>query len=148
MVQILIGVFALAIFGVLTYIGASYLGDAFNKSSARANAINLATTGQQVSGAFQLARAENNAQTTVAGLVTGNYLRSVPVVPAFAAASATWTLAVDATNGNVMSLAIDATKSADICAEVLKLNGGKTLTTGAQAECTVDGTDTTFTAKM
>ncbi|WP_216073470.1 hypothetical protein, partial [Acinetobacter baumannii] len=67
MVQILIGVFALAIFGVLTYIGASYLGDAFNKSSARANAINLATTGQQVSGAFQLARAENNAQATVAG---------------------------------------------------------------------------------
>lgn len=146
MVQILIGVFALAIFAVLTYIGASYLGDAFNKSSARANAINLATVGQQVSGAYQLARAENNAQTTVAGLVTGTYLRSAPVVPAFGAPAAAWT--IDGANG-VVTLEMDETKAVDICAEVLKLNGGQTLAGGAQSGCTMTaGSPTVFSAKL
>lgn len=146
MVQILIGVFALAIFAVLTYIGASYLGDAFNKSSARANAINLATVGQQVSGAYQLARAENNAQTTVAGLVSGTYLRSAPVVPAFGAPSAAWT--IDGAN-SLVTLEMDETKAVDICAEVLKLNGGQTLANGAQSGCTVTaGSPTIFSAKL
>ncbi|MBY0364184.1 MAG: hypothetical protein K2X45_19935, partial [Phreatobacter sp.] len=136
MVQILIGVFALAIFAVLTYIGASYLGDAFNKSSARANAINLATVGQQVSGAFQLARAENNAQTTIAGLVGGSYLRSAPVAPAFSAVPGTTAWVLDAANG-LVTLEMDEAKAVDVCAEVLKLNGGQSLASGAQSGCVV-----------
>ncbi len=78
MFSLIITIIAIALVAALAVASIYYGGSAFEKGTAGAEAATIINESQQVSAARSMASADGNANTTVADLVTGNYLSSAP----------------------------------------------------------------------
>lgn len=140
MFTIIAGVIGLGIAVALLIVGANYLGSAYSNSTAKANATSLANLGQQVQGAVQLAKVEQNTYATFGDLKAGNYIVS-PTLPLIGD-----TAAIDAivTSGDVVTFPFAAvnSKTEALCAQVVAAGGSPwalTLAAGTRYGC-VGGT--------
>lgn len=130
MFSLIITIISIALVAALALATIYYGGSAFSRGGDAAKASQLINEGQQINGAFALARADAQASGSAApaalvDLVNGNYLAQVP---------AGWTLGATTFAGSVV-----ATVSPSVCAEVNK-KGGSATVAGGQYGC-VPGTD-------
>lgn len=86
MFQLIVAVISIALVAALAIASLYYGGQAFQKSSLKANVTTLVNGGQQVAGAQALYRTEHSGLSTTAinDLVTGEYLSALPSVPGIA----------------------------------------------------------------
>lgn len=143
MFTIIAGVIGLGIAVALLIVGANYLGAAYSNSTAKAQATSLANLGQQIQGAVQLAVVEGKSRATLADLVTGEYIASVP---SFTFATVAGSVA---TNGAVVTLPLVAGPAAALCAQVPVIGGGASVAdvaafTAATSRFACDTTNASF----
>lgn len=151
MFQLIVAVISIALVAALAIASIFYGGDAFTKSSEKANVTALINQAQQISGAYQLYKTDNGAAPTAIGDLTAGtvpYLASIPTAPKVALSTDSWDLG---TNGSTPVAEIDlkglaadlATDS--VCVEVAKQAG---VATGGQFECVAGATNLKFVFKL
>ena len=133
MFALIISIIAIALVVALAGATLYYGGDAFTKGSARSTGAALINQGQQIAGAWTLAKADNGGAlpADLAALSTAGYLAALPTSPV---AGAPWTLAADSKSVTVSGTNVNA----EICGEVSKMPGA-----GGVFEC--DTATNTFT---
>ena len=144
MFQLIVAVISIALIAALAIASIFYGGDAFTKSSEKANVTTLVNQAQQIAGAAALYKTENGV-AIAAGVVN----ESSPLVPEFLAqapqgnkvAPNNWEIVVDtAATPNVtyvyipFDTSVDEAGKTSLCAEVAKQGAGHCATaTGAEA---------------
>lgn len=134
MFQLIVAVISIALVAALAIASIFYGGDAFTRSSERANVTALVNQAQQIAGAATLYKTDNAIDApNVAALVSGEYLATVPSAPKLADEGDGWFLTpgVDVR----IELNTGATSICDVDGEVSKQAG----------DCEVDGAATYFT---
>jgi len=131
MFQLIVAVISIALVAALAIASIFYGGEAFTKSSDKAHVTALVNQAQQISGAYQLYKTDNGtAPATIADLVSGGYLASLPTPPKVAADGAAWELdatTIDLGNGvaPVAKIIVNAPDADEgICVEVVRQAGG------------------------
>lgn len=101
MFQLIVAVISIALIAALAIASIFYGGDAFTKSSEKANVTTLVNQAQQISGAAALYKTDNgvpvNPASAIADLISGHYLANEPKAPKIADGTA-WAIE----NGNVV----------------------------------------------
>jgi hypothetical protein len=84
MANLIITVIAIALVAVASLMGAYYGGSAFLNNQSAANASTVLNIGQQLAGAWTAYLTDNNgtAPTNFSQLIDGNYLATIPTIPA------------------------------------------------------------------
>lgn len=157
MFQLIVAVISIALIAALAIASIFYGGDAFTKSSEKANVTTLVNQAQQISGAAALYKTENGVSVAagivdnVNPLVDEGFLAQAP--QGNKVAPGNWTIVVDtAATPNVtyayiaFDSAVDDAGKDSICTEVAKQGAGHCAdATGAAAS----GTDVTgFALKL
>jgi len=128
MFQLIVAVISIALVAALAIASMFYGGDAFTRSSEKANVTTLVNQGQQISGAATLYKTDNaEYPADVEDLVTGGYL-SVEPTPSQLAEGNTWGFSSDGTRTYaVIPFSVGSTQVGLLCAdpdgEVIKQNG-------------------------
>lgn len=157
MFQLIVAVISIALVAALAIASIFYGGDAFVRSSDKANVTALVNQGQQIAGGIALYRTDTGLDTTtVQTLVTADYLTAEPTPSKIA--DGAWE--IDDVNG-VAAVTLKAGNDVDskICHEVYRQAGGidadadgdiavTEKAANPQFDCVVDGTDTNFTFKL
>jgi type II secretory pathway pseudopilin PulG len=156
MFQLIVAVISIALVAALAIASIFYGGEAFTKSSEKANVTALINQAQQISGAYQLYKTDfGNGASDVDALVTGKYLAAAPNPSKIA--TGVWE--IDAATGRVtvdLTAASAPTLTTGACAEVIRQAGGTVdATTGvgtalanAQFSCEGAATPVKFTFKL
>lgn len=122
MFQLIVAVIAIALVIALTLASIYYGGEAFTRSSLKANVAAMVNQAQQISGAHTLYKVDNAQDAAVIGDLEGEYISSIPTPPEAIANGSAWTLnAVDDTVD--VALTGDAAGNTEVCAEVAKSAG-------------------------
>jgi len=145
MFQLIVAVISIALVAALAIASIFYGGEAFSKSSEKANVTALVNSAQQISGAYTLYKtdfggAPPNGTAGITAMVSGKYLASAPTAGKIAGAGAAWTL--DTTNGFALiplraGVTVTGTGS-EICQEVNRQAGhatGATEVANPQFDC-------------
>jgi hypothetical protein len=146
MFQLIVAVISIALVAALAIASIFYGGEAFTKSSEKANVTALVNQAQQISGAYQLYKTDNgSAPAAIGDLTTGNYLASLPTPPKVALGTAAW-----AFNAGVVEIALkadtaDTPLTNSVCVEVSRQAG---VVSGGQFECTGTGATLKFAFKL
>ena len=132
MFTIIAGVIGLGIAVALLIVGANYLGNAYTTSAAKAGATALANYGQQVQGAVQLFRVDNNnANPASVAALSPAYLSNAPV---FKYGTLVGPISMD-TNATVLTVGVatatatDGPVSDSVCGQMANINGEDSTTT-------------------
>lgn len=138
MFQLIVAVISIALVAALAIASIFYGGDAFTRSSEKANVTTLVNQGQQIAGAAALYKTDNGAiadgvVNSASLLVTDGYLSAAPLGNKLTTGS--WTITTVGTAPNQTRQAeilFDAPSDggASICAEVAKQGAGECLGTG------------------
>ena len=121
MFQLIVAVIAIALVIALTLASIYYGGEAFTRSSLKANVAAMVNQAQQISGAHTLYKVDNAQDAGAIADLEGDYISSIPTAPE-AIANAAWTLnAVDDTVD--VALTGDAAGNTEVCVEVAKSAG-------------------------
>jgi len=127
MFQLIVAVISIALVAALAIASIFYGGEAFTKSSEKANVTALVNQAQQISGAYQLYKTDNGkAPAGIADLTAGGYLSALPTPSKIATAA--WAFDANGTNVVVPLNATDADKG--VCVEVVRQAGGTVATDG------------------
>lgn len=145
MFQLIVAVISIALVAALAIASLYYGGQAFQKSSLKANVTTLVNAGQQIAGAQALYKTDHSGvgATTVALLQDDNgalaggeeYLAAAPGVSGAAASAATWSLFdgadTDSTVGDLAGVNVNASASSEVCTEADKQAGNPVVTAWA-----------------
>ena len=121
MFSLIITIISIALVAALALATIYYGGSAFNRGSADAKASQLINEGQQINGAFAMAKADaqangTTAPSTLAALVTNNYMSQTP---------ANWAVGTDTLAGAVVREV-----SAEVCASIVAKGGATAVADG------------------
>jgi hypothetical protein len=153
MFQLIVAVISIALVAALAIASIFYGGEAFTKSSEKANVTALVNQAQQISGAYQLFKTDAGAAPATIAELSPSYLASLPTPPKVATAAAAWDFATVGTGPTARQVVEIELKglSADVatdsvCLEVARQAGG----TGANAQftCEAGGTNLKFSFKL
>lgn len=128
MFQLIVAVISIALVAALAIASLYYGGQAFQKSSLKANVTTLVNAGQQIAGADALYKTENGGvgATAIADLTAdGEYLAATPGVSAAAGEDASWSITTSGTT-RVAAIVVNPAEEAGenvVCAEVLNQAG-------------------------
>lgn len=140
MFQLIVAVISIALVAALAIASLYYGGQAFQKSSLKANVTTLVNAGQQVAGADALYKTDNSgvgiADGALGASVIPEYLAATPGKSGAAATAGVWTIESVVTDGvdglpataddetiRLVSITVNADAEAEICAEVNKQAG-------------------------
>jgi len=163
MFQLIVAVISIALIAALAIASIFYGGDAFTKSSEKANVTTLINQGQQIAGAAALYKTEHGVavatgagETPIDDLVSGGFLAQAPTAGKIA--DGAWNIAA-ASDGKLYAVvAFKGTAAAELCraddaatadvdetGEVLKQNGLCVTadSTAGTVSSTTDGTAAT-----
>jgi hypothetical protein len=130
MFQLIVAVIAIALVIALTLASIFYGGEAFTRSSLKANVAALVNQAQQISGAHTLYKTDKAKKAAdVQSLTTDKYLAAVPNAPKIVNTGAVWEF--DATKTYVQ-IALPVADVAEIAEAVANNGAGKVDQSGAQ----------------
>lgn len=135
MFQLIVAVISIALVAALAIASIFYGGEAFTKSSEKANVTALVNQAQQISGAYQLYKTDTGGAPANIGALSPDYLASLPTPPKVS--TGTWAFGTLGTAPAVPVAEIVLNDTGDIadssvCAEVARQAGA---VTGGQFQC-------------
>ena len=152
MFQLIVAVISIVLVAALAIASIFYGGDAFSKSSEKANVTALVNAGQQIAGAYTLFKTEQAAEPAdLNDLVTNKYLAAPPSGGKAAHADGVWELDTSDPNNKVTKIQIKATAiTDDVCIEANRQAGSTDGSAPANAQfgCVADGADVYFQFKL
>lgn len=152
MFQLIVAVISIALVAALAIASIFYGGEAFTRSSEKANVTALVNQAQQISGAYALYKTDVGAPPAAVTNLSPSYLAALPT-PSKVADGA-W--AFNATGNAVeVKLATGNTETGTVCQEVARQAGGSvdsdgdiTKAAAPQFDCVLDGSDVKFSFKL
>lgn len=149
MFQLIVAVISIALVAALAIASIFYGGEAFTKSSEKANVTALVNQAQQISGAYQLYKTDNGAAPADVSALTPAYLASLPTPPKVVGETApgvndVWAIAGSTVEIDLKGAAADV-DSDTVCAEITKQAGHKT---DGQFRCEAGTTHLKFVFKL
>jgi len=124
MFQLIVAVISIALVAALAIASLYYGGQAFQKSSLKANVTTLVNAGQQISGADALYKTSGGSVSGAANIAAltynGEYLAALPGTSAAAENGEAWEIYKNVATGNARVAAIKVTTvgATDVCNEV------------------------------
>lgn len=125
MFQLIVAVISIALVAALAIASIFYGGDAFTKSSTKAQVTTLINQGQQIAGAAALYKTDNGASPATVATLVPNYLAAAPTGTKNTDNAVGWELHIGATSAEASYTSIGiATGGAELCAEVVNQGTG------------------------